>query len=185
MLRREVYYTEVEPTNVKVGDVWLRTKTGGTGSIQYAIKTETDWDSFDNWGADTTVDIPEDGVVELLYLDDNKSIGYDNLDGDNTPGIRFESYYDYVVKMNSKGYFNLFKRGINGGWEKRELLIPGMTPIVPMNADGKNVNNYSGFKEETKNPIWLYIAVLCLVLGVTGTMMTFVPSKTKSNVTPK
>lgn len=184
MVPRKVYSQENRPTvNVSTGDVWLRKTSGFDGDVQYSIKTEGDWESFYDWGVDTSKEIPDDGIAPRLNLLDNRAIAYDSLSSDSNPGTSFVSFL-YVIKMSSLGYFNLYTRN-GSSWGKTKLLIPGLNPSVPKNDDGTVASNYSGFAEEKKDPIWLYIGVVCIILGVVGTVVTFIPkSKKKPSAVP-
>ena len=181
MAPRKVICSAKEPAkdDITLGDVWLRDSTGTDNSIQYSIIGDNGWEPYYDWGVDTSVSPPKDQnelnewTPPRLLLVQGKSISWEDGAGE-VPSSDVVS--DYCVKPGSRsGYWNIFELQEDGTWEKRELGIPGSKPYTP--ADRGFGINYSGFKIQQKNNIYLYIAIGLLIFGAVGTAATFIPPK--------
>jgi hypothetical protein len=179
----------LEPdSGYEVGDVWLPLGTGNKGNPQFAIFEENDWVPYYDWGVDTSVAAPTDQdklegwSPPRLELVENKTISWEDNDIlGATPSGDIKT--DYCLKPSGvPGYWNMFSRSEDGSWAKQELSIPGTKPWTP--SDSGIGINYSGFKSEQKNNIYLYVAVGLLILGVVGTVVTFMPLSSSETETP-
>lgn len=194
----------------KIGDVWMRTSTGqgedddgNPTDTQYSILTENGWENYTDWGIDKVSGdqqmkdngpmspdpkpLPDGWEPPRLTLEPNKKIFWVPADQGDTPADAADG--DYIIRpaggsnSTTSGYWNIKKMNAEGKEDlEAELGEPGQRPLTE--SEIKDVVNFSGFKQHKKDPVYLYIGIPFLIIGLLGTWQVFT-SKKKSKVKPE